>query len=607
MTYFVDPFRHYWPLPDRKTICWSPNLAQTVTLENADLWPLLQQLRSSPEGPIRPQGDLLAVARFLHAQGYFRSDPSPEMTWDRNKLPASGPKTRIWEFFDLPGWLAQTPSPTGECLHVFAGDGQGQGWCFWEAPGRVCVRCQVLRWLANRGLSQSIKSISEACRAWPGLPAWEAFTGRTQAMLLEARRCGSSLYWEQDQVWICRPVALPGCPCAQALEAGSVEEFLPEPTPEWSWLNPLGVVCQTSCDGGPLWLWGARSGELALLGGLDPERSQGAGCHPDRQTSLRQAVGETLERYCARWSPPEAPADHQPLLWREFSAQQLRQSNFGYQDSGPIQHWGQVYPLAGGDPRRVPAQALLLCDLPGEPALYPGLSHGLCCHRTLPEALWGALWECLERDAVASWWAQLCSSRGLPAQARRHPLEIQPDPEVEVALYEIPCLTGHCAVAWAVTPEGRRAGGAAASLDLSCLTKAVQESLHNARCMVKRDNPEPPPELPVTFRQHLETYWDQPQRFPQSRLDSLNDRFSPILGESSPDSIADRLAQLGLHLYWANLTTPDVASLGYQVVKVFSPDLLYLPAQHRHWPLGRKRYRALVGHNQAPRLPHPFA
>lgn len=571
--FYAHPWRHYWPLPDGRTIVWSPALAETAALEDASLWPLLQQMRTTTEA----EGDLEVVARFLQRQGYLLDEP-----WTGSKLPAPH-GVRFWEGFDLKSWL-EPRLAKGE-FHLFPGDGQENGWCFWT--GVTCLRCQVLRWLANRGLSQSV----DCLRAVAEVPRWEPLSPRALEMVELAleRRC--SVVWQSERHWLCRPSALPQCLCQGW---SPLSESIPDQTDRWEWTDPLGVVCQSHCDSSSIQLWGARSGQIGLLGGADPDRSEGAGCHVDSVTAYWRAVGESLERYCARWLPPAADDELPILRWKEFSAQQLRGGDFPYHESSKLSHWCQVRHLGNGEVWRAPAQAVMLCPVPGERADYPDLSHGLCCHRTLEQAVWGALWECLERDAVAGWWAQLCGSR---AQALRR--------ESELELYEIGCLAGRCAVAFAVDAQGRRAAGTAATLSEACFEKAIEEAQHNFRILSRRTEPVVARGRPASFTQHLETYWAEPQRFPSAKLKKLGSKLPPSVGESTAEGIARHLEGKGIHLYWTELTTPDV--VGFHVVKVFSPQLLYLPANHGHWPLGRARYRQLVGHNQEPSLPHPFA
>ncbi|MBT9586153.1 YcaO-like family protein [bacterium] len=594
MTFYRHPYRHYWPLSDKRTLVWSPSLGETVALENSDLWPMLYHLRSLPGESLEVEGDLLVMANFLVTQGYLLHHPwseQPDYATDYDGVV-------IWNRFDFDGWMDYRSARPH--FHLFPGIGQDQGWCFWDGQPGACLRCQVLRWLANRDYSKQLIQVRAARQAWGDWPYWGALDHHALDMLSKAQTHRGSLIWEGQLHWLCQPAPLPGCLCGQGAPTPTTISR-PQASTNWQWFNPLGVICQTRCDSGQEHLWGARSGWVSLLGGADDERSSGAGCHPDPETAFRQAVGETLERYCARFLPPQAPPQLPPLVWTEFSPQQIRQPKFTYRDSAQFQHWCAVQPLAGGLEWKAPTQAMLLCTPPGEPQVYPNLSHGLGCQRSLELALWGALWECLERDAVASWWAQLCSSGGQTARGRCE----SKDDGLEV--YEIPCLAGRCAVAWTCDAQGRRAGGSAASLDERCFTKAIQESRHNFRCLNEGEVSSPRPDPPVTFRQHLETYWAQPQRFPADRLKRMADLppFRPC--GSTPESIAACLAEEGIHLYWTELTTADVAALDHRVVKVFSPQLLYLPAQHQHWPLGRKRYRQLVGHNQLPRLPHPFA
>jgi len=611
---FRHPYRHFWPLPDEKSVVWSPALGQTTCLEHPELWPWLRRLREIPAqgGAVEP--DLEPVARLLLAQGYLSLEPI---------APPSSRGTPEGEFSNL-FWSGPDadPVPVAPGRYLFGGDGSGQGWCFWVEPGQVCLRCQLRRWQANRDLAGAIAEIRRGLQAWNDpQPAWEPPPADWKDIAQSVQQRRQSLVWSQEGRQFLRALPLPCCSCGlnepqlgrscglnEPQLRPPVAESAPGPdanalglTGQWQALPPLQVVCEAYFEPP---LCHARTGDLETLGGLERGRAQGAGCHQDPTEAFLRARGEALERYCARWKPPEAETSLPTLLWGDFSTAQLRSPDFPYQKQG-VQYWCRVTELSSGNCYRAPVQALLLETLPGEKSVYPNLSHGLSCHRTLHQALWGAIWECLERDAVAGFWAQLNSGQKL---ARARPCQPRgPWPcSLTLRLYEIPCLVGHCRVAWWMEPDGRRAGGSAAGpVPEEVEAKAIWEAYHNylflsSRQVRRQSQP------PASFLQHLEHYWSRPQEFPQSKIDRLKAPPKPV---AAPDELRDLALALkgqGISLFWAELTTQDVKLSGFHVVKVFSPDLLYLPADHAHWPLGRRRYQALCGHARGPRLPHPF-
>lgn len=617
--YYPDPNRHFWPLKDGLSIVWSPNLPSTVLLQNADLWPLLQAFKAE----LQPTGyaateDNQPIGNFLLSQGYLLSQPAPTQPpvgetdyvlmrsdqlcrgWRPDR---SLPTVVLWEPFDLQILQNFAPVPWEglPLLHLFPGDGVGNGWCLREETGGVCFRCQVFRWLANRALSQPLALVQSASLSWPGEASWAPYSTACQMAVRRSLESGASLVWEGERSWPCQPVSRPGCPCGQQLVFSVPESFQSSGT-NWEWLEPLGVLCQSAVQdlGAAGWLCSARTGQVDLLGGLEAERSEGAGLHPDYPTATRQAAGEALERYCARWRPPGSPPADPRVSWTDFSKNQLRSQGFPYTNNHSGLSWSLATDLATAEPLAVPTQALLLCAPAGEKLCYPNLSHGLCCHLTLEQALWGGLWELLERDAVASWWATLNSPRFRETASR----EISQQGPHQVL--EIPCLAGHCMLAWTLDSQGRRASGTAAGPDPDCAHKAIQESNHNFHYLSRASQRPTSSESPTTFQQHLNYYWNWPERFPERRLTQLSASWPSFPAEKELSKLAQRLRDRGIRIYWSELTTRDVANLGRRVVKVFSPDLLYLPANHLHWPLARSRYRGLTGHRLPPAQPHPF-
>lgn len=546
MRFFRTPGRHFWALGDGRSLLWSPNLAETVQVENADLWPWISRLdqQLGHEG-LELEGELLTVARFLQRQGYLLEAESPPAVEDDRRLQA----------FDWERWQKGEPG-----LHSFCGDGQGRGWCFWVEEGGCCLRCQVWRWLANLGAEQPLRWLQAA-----GVkPAWEGFSFVVGDALARAGREHRSLVWSRGQITPVDPLPLPGCSCCRprlSFPVGGPHTLCSQ---QWRQNHPEGV------------LWGCRSGQVRLLGAPDGDMVEGAGFHEDSDLAYRSAVGEMLERYCAHFVPAPAPDSLERVDWRDFTDQQLAQPDFPYTDVTPRQ-WVPATDLADGRTVAVAAQAVLLCSEMGEERRHPSLSHGLCCHQSLQQALWGGLWECLERDAVASWWLQ----QGQPG--------------------EIPCRVGHCFVALERDSQGRLAFGSAAGPNSECARRARREALHNL-VFLRQQEPRQVPRLPVSFAQHQRRYWEHPQDFPAGQP-------LPLAPRTAPSELAELARQLrddGIRLYSVDLTTPDVAALGCTVVKVFSPDLLYLPARHDAWPMGRSRYRELRGSLERPEHPHPM-
>jgi hypothetical protein len=107
-------------------------------------------------------------------------------------------------------------------------------------------------------------------------------------------------------------------------------------------------------------------------------------------------------------------------------------------------------------------------------------------------------------------------------------------------------------------------------------------------------------------------YYAMPENLPLlDRRFSMSERIRaaelPRLRRPSPPELirylVDRFRRNGQHLYYLELTTPDVRDLGFYVCRSYSPDLLSLslPA----WPqAGHPRFNAYGGFHVVD--PHPF-
>ncbi len=90
----------------------------------------------------------------------------------------------------------------------------------------------------------------------------------------------------------------------------------------------------------------------------------------------------------------------------------------------------------------------------------------------------------------------------------------------------------------------------------------------------------------------------------------------PRSPEAATEALLARIARAGSSAYAVDLTSPDVARLGFRVVKTIAPELCALDASHRARFLGGARIRRaafVLGLTSRPLLveelnpdPHPF-
>jgi ribosomal protein S12 methylthiotransferase accessory factor len=163
----------------------------------------------------------------------------------------------------------------------------------------------------------------------------------------------------------------------------------------------LSEVCDTSRFGAP------RCSDLGSAGAVDRERARAA------------AVGEAVERYCSafyedssftfaayRDLPPQTAVD--PETFALFSERQYARPDFHFQPfrKDTQVNWVESFSLISEKPRLVPASFVYLPyqHPESEPCLNVSISTGLACANTLEEALLTALCETIERDAFMLTW-----------------------------------------------------------------------------------------------------------------------------------------------------------------------------------------------------------
>jgi ribosomal protein S12 methylthiotransferase accessory factor len=393
-----------------------------------------------------------------------------------------------------------------------------------------------------------------------------------------------------------------------------------------------------------------------LCGNTIAMESGNSGAGVTRDIARASAIGESLERYCAAIYDEDAliVASYADLERKAISAVPPRSfalySDSQYRQPGFIHHpftedtvvrWVQGHSLIHDEPIMVPACLVYVpyrFSLPSELIGF-GVSTGLCCARSAPKAILGGLYEVIERDAIIIMWLNRlpCPRIGLESESWLQELiQLRFAPSgLDVYLNDI-TLDLPIPVTFALLMDRYNEGlavvaGASANLDVQAAAlKALTEAAQGRRWLkvMKQRG-----EIRV-FRDDFKdvlTFDDHVRLFGHSQsisyVDFLigNATFADISGgrarsaDGTTDDLQSCLAILeerNFDVIVVDVTQPDVADLGFSVVKVLIPGLVDIHADHNYPPLGSERiYRVpravgyageVVREEELNPIPHPF-
>ena len=334
--------------------------------------------------------------------------------------------------------------------------------------------------------------------------------------------------------------------------------------------------------------------------------SNASGAAYQRRDACWATLGELAERYCAsvyerdamlvanaKMLPgPTLPVENMIL----FSEAQYSSPAFPFHRYAIDETylWQKGQNLTSGGEVFAPIQLLYLSNEWAHQMLMQTVPTGLACHSDPEAARLSAILELVERDGFAAMWAL---GRGLPrlhlsATDRLH-LSLQTQKALEntvlrVSLYAIPNEFGVANIVAAVEHDTLRFGafGAAAALSpYRAIEKAVLEAQHTwvglAQSMPMighQDRPAPQAGDIKTPHDHAYHYmheenWDTLSWFLSGGQSLGLDELCVTGRMDTSEALIGRLAEHGFETYLFDLTTPDIQSLGLQVVRAIVPGL----------------------------------
>lgn len=195
-------------------------------------------------------------------------------------------------------------------------------------------------------------------------------------------------------------------------------------SPQVGVVASLNEARPTTLFGGGLNMFSAQSGDLETLHpelrfdarGAAPLTAIGSACSQDPETARRRAVYEALERHAAAvYDPSEVltasaielgsdalPWTILPELHVRGAADQWTTTRLDHK--APIR-WVRGFDLVGKREIYVPLVMAHIYVWPGDgESFWPQSTAGVAAHRSLEQALAGAILELVERDAVETVW-----------------------------------------------------------------------------------------------------------------------------------------------------------------------------------------------------------
>ena len=380
----------------------------------------------------------------------------------------------------------------------------------------------------------------------------------------------------------------------------------------------------------------------------------GGGAATTRKMALAKTVGECVERYCAAiydkqhfpltsYKNAPFPCVH-PGDFALYSAEQYGHPEFDFDPfsiDSPVR-WREAINLTTTEKESVPASMVYVPYFfyknGDETPIVQPISTGLSCHCSYEEAVVGGICEVIERDNFMITWQARLSRKKI----RKSSLSIANQDLVkrfEAVGYEVHLMDisnesevpGILAVATNHITQFVPLV-VAASVALSpevAVKKALEELAHTERYAYQIKNELPRLEAHEEFdnvlgQVHHVNFWVNPAVAEHSRFlyasedwtdfNELPDMSNPKPSEEMKTLIST-LQKTGYNVLAADITTPDIRSLGMYVVRVIVPGYHPLFMGYHKRPLGGKRLWSIpqkLGFEGLNRdtgdypFPHPF-
>lgn len=386
------------------------------------------------------------------------------------------------------------------------------------------------------------------------------------------------------------------------------------------------------------------------------QRNGGAGF--DKIHAMISSIGEGIERYCAAFSNKKdiilasykELGDYaiHPSKWPLFSEKQyaeFKKLGIPYKKFTEDLKltWVKGKSLLTGEERYVPAQFVYIPfnKRPDEESIGPSISTGMAFGESYEEAVYYGLLENFEREALSIWWMQMLPYPNVTANLTDNNLyeyfKRVVDPMWIKYIYtdfKVPVIVIIGVMNDVIFPDGQRykaliMGSASRLSPFKAFEKALLEMgqafpfyKYIAQSFPKNKKLESPNDIwdfddhsrfwylyTNKYTKQLEKWIGKGETIP---LESITDLDRNNLHENL-EFLKSLLNEKDMDAVVVDLTTPDIGSLGFKVVKVMIPELVPLEGAHLLRHLGAKRLYEVpkklgfeyFEENKLNPLPHP--
>lgn len=375
-----------------------------------------------------------------------------------------------------------------------------------------------------------------------------------------------------------------------------------------------------------LHMYQCLSANTVDLFGVSREVSSGGlGVHEKKKIAMTSCLAEALERYCMSFIPKKEIINclkskfDKEQTFEDFSLYSNHQyskfSNFLNPNKKSID-WTKIYSIDGNAFKYWPASLIYLPFDINKPVAET-TSTGMAAGFTLDDCIKSGLLELIERDALMINFMQRLNPPEIDVNSisgfNKKLINIIKQ-EYNIKIYElysdinVPIYLGII-----YKKEGKKIHygiGACANLDSDyAINKTLKECLFTYFYSLNiMDVRQKDPDKIQSLYEHFLYYQD--------------DNFDNLLFDSKVISYQKRcvdykmllknLKDIGIEVYYKELTTDDIKNTGIKVVKVIAPSLIDLNKSHIYPRLGAKRFfevpkkLGLNYNDNLTKMPHPF-
>ncbi len=353
------------------------------------------------------------------------------------------------------------------------------------------------------------------------------------------------------------------------------------------------------------------------LGNVIPNERTAGGASPNGAFGAKvKTTGELIERYCSGmfhydqflWESYRQNPDQKvhPDLFSFYAKSQAAQEGFYYDffEEDATIHWARTYDVFEEKTAWIPASTVFVpYEFKGEAKINQSISTGLACHSDFFKCYNKCIFEILERGSYCIYWQlglepAVIDKGSLPENFRKMVADFEAY-DCHIQLYYLESDLGIPVIqATLINDHPKRAPYALATtchLDVNHAIQGALEELAHTYMYLENlyasDFWEMTTAKEVTLSLHHLIYWSNRKHFPKmdhilhSRKSVSFDQLPAVSYFDEKDlnrQVLDILRKKDIHLYLNDLTTEDIRSLGFWVLRVVIPECQPLSMGHKY-------------------------